>query len=135
MREPPPRAASASSSASTSSRARRTTSRRSFRFPEKQPRFSSRPQLPAQLLQILFVADDEQRLRRHLQQIEERAVRGAGVDVAAVGQQIDGSATAGRVEQTLAELLLEDAQDPVQLLDRESAAPQVGEDEQLEQFD
>src|SRR6266571_565082 len=145
MRAPPPRGALASWSASTSFRGPPTISRRSsrsadllqisdcglqFPFP-----FSSRAKRRAQILQQTFVSDDEQRLRRRLQQVEERAARRPRVDLPAVRQQLHRAAAARRVEETLPELLLQDPEDLVKLMDRESAAPEIGEDQQLEQLD
>src|SRR5262245_18443890 len=90
------------------------------------------PDLAAELFEQPFVADDEQRLRRCFQQVEDRALGAAGVDLAAVGQQLHRSAAPGGIEQPLAELLAQHSENLVELLDLEATPPQVGEYQQFE---
>src|ERR1700674_3332366 len=94
-------------------------------------RFHLSTQLPEQA----FVADGEQRLRRGPQQIEELSARRARVNLASVGEQLDGATTARGGEEPRSELGRQDAQDGVQLVHRESALAQIGEHQQLEELD
>src|SRR5262252_1720739 len=132
------RGASANWSAFTSSPAPPTTSRKFSRFAESVDAALALPLRAdgrAEIAQQTLVAHHEQRLRRRLQQVEECAAGGARVDLPAVGQQLYGSSAARGLEQPMAEVLLQDAQQLVQLMDRESASAQVGEHEELEELD
>src|SRR5262245_47007013 len=140
MRAPLPPAAWASSSAFTSSRVPPTTWKRSFRSGESARLSSARcsfslpaAQPPAQLLQRAFVPDDQHRLSRRFQQVEKSAALRARVDLAAVGEELHGAAAARCVEEPLAEPVVENPEQHVELMDGEAAMPQVGEDDQLEQ--
>src|SRR5438445_5221151 len=96
---------------------------------------SPRPDRRAEILQQTLVADHEQRLARRLQQVEEPAVGAASVNLPAVGKHLHRPAAAGRVEQPLAELLLQNADDLMQLVDAEAAPSEIREHEELEQLD
>src|SRR5437899_8941028 len=136
MREQPRLAVSASSSACTSSRVRPTTSSRFSQSADaRRPLTAPRAQRRAQLLQKSFVPDDEQRLRRLMQQVEDLAAVGARVDVSTIREQLHASAAAGRVEQTDAKTAAQDFENLMELVDGEAAAAQVSEHEQLEQLD
>jgi hypothetical protein len=61
-------------------------------------------------------------------------VRCARVDLFTVGQQLYRSAATGRVEQPGGEPVGEDVQDRVELMDRKSPLPQIGQDQQFEEL-
>src|SRR5262245_58844470 len=132
MREPPPPVESASSSAFTSSRVRPTTSSRFSQSADalRTPLASSRAQRRTQLLQQPLVAHNQQRLRRLMQQVEEVTAISARIEIAAVGQQLHASSAASRVEQAGTEPVPEDFENLVELVDGETAAPQIGKHEQ-----
>src|SRR3954463_14261227 len=97
MPAPPPPAAWASWSACTSFRVRPTTSKRFSRSASALAR-PARPQRRAQFLQQPFVPDNQQRLRRLVEQIEKVAAIGARIDVAAVREQLHARAPARGIE-------------------------------------
>src|SRR5262249_60631768 len=68
-------------------------------------------------------------------QVQAGAGWGARVPLAAVDEQVERLAAAGRIVQPLPELIAQNLQQLVELMDREAAVPEVGEHQQLEQLD
>ncbi len=95
--------------------------------------FRADPQL--QFLQRVFVADHQQRLARRAQQIEKLAGFGTRVNLLAVGQQRDRSASADGIEQPDAESAAQRFEQQPHLANRQAAAAQLGKDRQFEQID
>src|SRR5262245_40546975 len=116
--------ASANWSAFTSFPGRLTTSRRFFRSASFSPA-PPRRQRRTQFLQQTLIPDNQQRLRRRLEQVVELPALGSCVDRVSIRQKLHPPAAASGFEQTHTELRVERIDDGVQLLNRKSALPEI----------